>query len=207
VAFDELPRDIQLAIERRGRARLGTALVVDSRRGSGLGTSGGWGTLSGEAVRSSGGGFGSFALDARAYAPLGGGVQLATRARAGAVTGEAPFHDRFYLGGLYTVRGFPSQSLSPPEGSRRFGTISAELRSVWVGDPRSPAVSALGFVDVGAASGTLEGMADGVSVGAGYGFRVRAAWIDYLGLDVGFPLTASPVDEAFHVNLSLGWTF
>jgi outer membrane protein insertion porin family len=207
VAFDELPRDIRSAIERRERARLGTALVVDSRRGSGLDTGGAWGALSGEWVRSGVERFGSFALDARAYVPLGGGIQAATRARAGAVTDEAPFHDRFYLGGLYTLRGFPSHSLSPPEGSRRFGTISAELRSVWVGDPRSPVVCALGFVDVGAASGTPDGLPDGVAVGGGYGFRVRVPWIDYVGLDVGFPLTVSPVGEAFHVNLSLGWAF
>jgi hypothetical protein len=36
---------------------------------------------------------------------------------------------------------------------------------------------------------------------------VRIPWAGHLGVDVGTPLSSSPVDEAFHVNLSLGWTF
>ncbi len=207
IPFELLPAEIRIGIGRRSQSRAGLALTLDTRRGAGLQSRGLWGRTGGEVVLSSTARFVSWQWDLRAYAPLADGILLAARTRAGAASADAPFHERFYLGGLYTVRGYPSQSLSPPGGHLRYATASVELRTAWIGTGAQPRLVGLVFLDLG--SGWNHGAPDlrGGAAGAGYGFRLRLPWIGRLGVDIGIPLSASPVEEAFRVNLSLGWTF
>ncbi len=46
-----------------------------------------------------------------------------------------------------------------------------------------------------------------MSVGAGYGVRWRVWWLDWIGVDVGFPVTKRPLDQRFQVTASIGWSF
>jgi outer membrane protein insertion porin family len=207
VAFADLPPEIQRDLRRRPQARLGLALVLDRRSGGGMGTRGLWGRVSGEGVFSEHGDFGSWQWDLRGYLPVARGALLAARTRAGSVSPEAPFYERFYLGGLYTVRGFPSQSLSPPHGNLNFGTGSLELRTSWIGPDSDPRLVGLMFLDAGVGWNRGAPAAGDIAVGAGYGFRLRVPWLGHIGVDVGRPLTSTPVEEAFHLNASLGWTF
>ncbi len=207
IPFEELPPEIRDDAGRLRQGRIGLALQIDERDGSGLAQSGFWGRSAVEGVLSRRGSFGVWTWDLRGYLPLSGELLLAARTRAGTIAADAPFYDRFYLGGLYTVRGFPSQSLSPPAGSLNFATASFELRWGWIGPPADPRLVGLAFLDLGAGSaGGPPDLADGAA-GIGYGFRLKLPWIGRVGLDIGHPLTRRPVDESFHLNGSLKWTF
>lgn len=144
--------------------------------------------------------------DVRAYRAAGD-LAFALRVRGGVVGNEAAFHDRFHLGGLYTVRGFPSQSLAPPAGDTRFWTASLEMRGPLVGRPDRPTLAGLLFVDAGDGwSSGAPGIADAAS-SFGFGLRLRVPWVESFGVDLGVPLSGSPVGESFHGNAALGWNF
>jgi outer membrane protein insertion porin family len=169
--------------------------------------SGMWGRVRTEAILREGAHAARVEADLRAYRALAGGV-IAARARGGAVEETAAFYDRFYLGGLYTVRGFPDQSLSPPEGSTRYWSASAEFRARLAGPHDRPRLMGLVFVDAGQGwqRGETVRAAD-ASVAVGYGLRLRIPWIDSLGLDLGIPLTESPTRTAWAGHVTLGWNY
>jgi len=208
VPFEDLPEGLRDDLVRRKDARLGLSFVVDSRRGTALETRGVWGRAAGELSVSNRTDFATWLWDLRVYAPLRNGMALAARTRAGAVSPGAPFYERFYLGGLYTVRGYPSQSLSPPSGTARFAAASLELRAPLIGSAARPALTAIVFLDGGIGWDRARALdaGDGAA-GFGYGVRARVPFLGQLGLDVGFPLSPSPRDESFHVNGVIGWTF
>jgi len=173
---------------------------------AGTPVSGVWGRVKGTAIaqglRSNVG----LQADFRGYHDSPGGV-LALRVRGAVVSQQAAFYDRLYLGGMYTVRGFPTNSLSTPGGDTWLWSSSLEYRSRILGDNKGTKLAGLFFVDAGAA-GQFDGDDfGGTSVGAGYGLRLRIWWLDWIGLDVGFPLTKRPVDQRFQVTASIGWSF
>ena len=144
--------------------------------------------------------------DLRAYRQALGGV-LAGRVRGALVGEHAAFYDRLYLGGMYTVRGFPSHSLSAPGGDTWLWSASLEHRSTILADARGTKLAGVLFADAGAAGRYGNDAFGGVSAGAGYGLRLRVRWLDWVGLDVGFPLTKRPLDQRFQVTASIGWSF
>jgi outer membrane protein assembly factor BamA len=213
--FDDLPAPIRASVgERKGQV-LHAAIARDTRSPvlvAGTPSRGSWGRLRAEALLRDGARTTSVTADLRAYRRVAE-VALAMRLRGGVVGEDAAFYDRFHLGGLYTVRGVPSQSLSPPEGHTRFWTASLEVRGPLAGRPDRPRLAGLLFVDAGQGGGPAgAGIGDGagadeVSASAGFGLRVRVPWVEWFGLDAGIPLTESPVGESFHVNGALGWNF
>lgn len=207
VPFSTLPGAIQRDVRDRAQTRVGLALIHDHRTGNGLEQRGVWARLSGEGVFSKYGDFGSWQSDVRGYAPLGRDVQLAVRLRAASLSSAAPFYERYYVGGLYTVRGYPSQALSPPQGHLNLGAGSLELRHVWAGSASDPRFTAIAFVDGGQGWSQVAPAVKDVAFGAGIGFRVRLPWLGQLGVDAARPLTPSPVREGFHLHGSLGWSF
>lgn len=144
--------------------------------------------------------------DLRAYQEMPGGV-LAARLRGAVVGCEAVFYDRLYLGGMYTVRGFPTHSLSAPGGDTWLFSSSLEYRSRILGQGDKTRLAGLFFMDAGVSGRSGEGSFSGMSVGAGYGLRLRVKWLGWLGLDVGFPITERPTESRFQVNASIGWSF
>lgn len=199
---DSLPEGVGDDLGKRNRSAAHFEIVHDSRSRELLAATpvrGVWGRVRAEAVGSKSEKFGALTTDVRLFRAVKGAV-FALRLRGGVVGDEAPFYDRFHLGGLYTVRGFPSQALTPPEGSTVFGCGSLELRAPLVGRAAEPRISGLLFVDVGHDE-------DDASAGMGFGVRVRVPWVESLGLDLGVPLTDGPIDEAFHGNASIGWSF
>lgn len=207
VPFAELPATVRRDVRTRPQTRLGLALSLDRRHGTGLQARGVWARASGEAVASKFGTFGSWQLDLRGYAPLGPDVQLAARVRAATLSPGAPFYERYHVGGLYTVRGYPSQALSPPEGVLNLGAGSLELRTSWWGPASDPRFAGIAFVDAGVGWTHATPALRDAAAGAGFGFRARVPWLGRLGVDVARPLSRSPVKEAFHVNGSIGWAF
>lgn len=144
--------------------------------------------------------------DIRAYRAAGD-LAFALRLRGGVVGHEAAFYDRFHLGGLYTVRGFPSQSLAQPAGDTRFWTASVEMRGPLVGRPDRPTLAGLLFVDAGDGWSSGAPEISDVASSFGFGLRLRVPWIESFGVDLGVPLSESPVGESFHGNAALGWNF
>jgi outer membrane protein assembly factor BamA len=174
---------------------------------AGTPASGWWGHVRGEGfLREDGDDFGAVIADLRAYRAVRRGA-FALRLRGGLVDESAGFYDRFHLGGLYTVRGYPSQSLSPAGGDTRFWTAALELRAPLTGPRADPRLLGVLFADCG--DSWRDGDADKVDLNAsvGWGLRLRVPWFDSVGLDFGLPIDSSPVRESFHANAALGWNF
>ncbi|NNF06427.1 MAG: BamA/TamA family outer membrane protein [Candidatus Eisenbacteria bacterium] len=207
VRFEDLPESIKKDLVPNDQTRLRLVYNRDARLGAGLAEEGYRGRVELEGVAATTGEFLKGKLDLRGYQALEGNTLLAGRVQAGFVSPDAPFYEKFYLGGLYSVRGFPSQSLSPPEGHDRFAAVSAEVRRSFLGDPKNPRVTGLLFLDLGLSWNGSDFDLDETAAGVGYGIRVRAPWFGQIGLDIGAPLTDGPIKESFHTNLSLGWTF
>ena len=185
----------QLSFDRRARR------VIAGTPAAGL-----WGRLRAEARLREGREAGVVSADLRAYRAALGGV-LAMRVQASASGEDAAFYDGRQLGGLYTLRGFPSQSLSAPEGDTRAWAAGLEYRAPLVGRPDLPRVAGVLFVDAGQAFSGSSATADDVAGAAGFGFRVRIPWIQWLGADFGVPIGRTPVSESFHAHGALGWNF
>jgi outer membrane protein assembly factor BamA len=210
VAFGDLPAGIAAGVGKYNRIAWRTDLVLDTRSSrirAGSPESGVWGRLRLEAVNQQvedqeDDRFGAASIDARFYQKLGAGV-FAWGARGAVVGNESRFPDRHYLGGLYTVRGFPSNSLSQPGGDRGIWHSSLEYRAPLMGPANQPRVAGSLFVDAG---GNGE-HGETVAAGAGWGLRLRLGESWYLGGDVAVPLTDSPAADSFQGHFSLGWKF
>ncbi len=206
---DQLPADIADDVgERRGHV-LHTQLSFDRRARrvvAGTPAAGLWGRLRAEARLREGREVGVVSADLRAYRAALGGV-LAMRVQASASGEDAAFYDGRQLGGLYTLRGFPSQSLSAPEGDTRAWAAGLEYRAPLVGRPDLPRVAGVLFMEAGQAFSGSSPAADDVAGAAGFGFRVRIPWIQWLGADFGIPIGRTPVSESFHAHGALGWNF
>jgi len=206
---DDLPAGIAGSLGRDNRVIVQVDVQHDTRSKNlraGTPVSGLWGRLKTHGVIQGTRSHLGVQADFRGYQNAPGGV-LALRVRGSLVSTHAAFYDRLYLGGMYTVRGFPTNSLSAPDGDTWLWSSSLEYRSRILGDGRGTRLAGLFFLDAGAA-GDFDGDAyRGVWVGAGYGIRWKVWWLDWIGLDVGFPLTARPVDQGFQATASIGWSF
>jgi len=209
--FGELPADVAAGIDlvQRGVARFD--LTWDSRaagRLAGTPVAGLWGRVRAKGIfPDAGDPYPIVTADLRGYRALFGAAFTAW-IRAGAATAVTPWYDRFYIGGLYTVRGFPSHSLSRPGGETRFCSVSIEMRSPLAGGRTNPRLAGILFVE--AADGwSVDSVPkwEDVAASAGYGLRLRVPWLGWLGVDAGIPLTESPVKDAFNLNGSIGMTF
>jgi len=58
--------------------------------------------------------------DVRKHISVGDKTVWSSRVKAGVLTDDAPYYDRFYIGGNYTIRGFEEWSLSPARGDDGF---------------------------------------------------------------------------------------
>ena len=209
ISGDDLPPGIRDGLGKDGRLIAHLDFQHDTRsedKRAGTPVSGIWGRLKGQAVAQGPQSHAGLQADFRGYLNSPGGV-LALRLRGAVVGANAAFYDRLYLGGMYTVRGFPTNSLSAPGGDTWLWSSSLEYRSRILGDNKGTKLAGLFFLDAGS-SGEFDGQTfSGVSAGAGYGLRLRVWWLDWIGLDVGFPLTDRPVDQRFQVTASIGWSF
>lgn len=210
IPASEMPADIQGALGYDTRAILHFDFQHDTRSKklrAGSPVHGFWGRAKASYTLQDGRSHPALNTDLRWFSEVPGGV-LAARVRGSWVGSKAAFYDRLYLGGLYTVRGFPTHALSGPGGDTWLASGSLEYRSRILGQGDNTKLAGIFFLDAGA-SGS-RGDTDpnpGIAVGAGYGIRWKVWWLDWVGLDVGFPLTERPVDMGFQATASIGWTF
>lgn len=207
----DLPPAIRGAVGRSARAAAHLDWQFDSRpadRRAGTPTGGRWGRAkAGLVVQEGRAGHSDLQLDLRGYRDTRLGT-VATRVRAAWVGEAADFTDRLYLGGMHSLRGFASGALSPPGGDTWQWTGSAELRSPILSDARGTQLAGILFLDAGAGgAGDAADPYPGIAASAGYGLRMRVRWLDWIGVDVGFPLTERPLDMRFQGHASIGWSF
>ncbi len=135
---------------------------------------------------------------------------LAGRLAAGNLFGDAPTFERFYGGGIGSIRGFKYRGISPrskgtdkPIGGDFMVFAGAEYEFPLIGDQ----ISGVFFLD----SGTVEEDAEITTYRASTGFGIR--WvIPFMGpvplsLDFGVPISKHSDDDTQLVSFSLGWTF
>jgi outer membrane protein assembly factor BamA len=148
-------------------------------------------------------------MDVSKHFGLGNWRVFSTRLAGGVVSRDAPYHERFYVGGVYTVRGFRELSLSPPSGHDGFAIASGELRFPLISAAQAPPrLSGLVFVDAGIGWRWDDPPeAARVESAAGYGMRLRLPWLGTLGLDVGVPFTDGRTGDRFYVHGVLGFSF
>ncbi len=210
VPAELLPPAIQGAIGREDRVRLHLDWQHDTRSKelrAGSPVRGSWGRLKAHAVLQDGRGHAGLQADLRVFREAPGGV-MALRLRGAWVGAPAAFYDRLYLGGMYSVRGFPTHALSAPGGDTWLWSGSAEYRTRILGDARGTKLAGLFFLDAGASGADdADDPYPGVAASVGYGVRWRVWWLDWVGVDVGFPLTDRPLDMRFQATASIGWSF
>jgi outer membrane protein assembly complex protein YaeT len=132
---------------------------------------------------------------------------LSIRTDAGYITGDAPFFERFYGGGLGSVRGFRYRGISPragidedPIGGGFSLTGTVEVNFPIAGD----ALRGVIFTDAGTVEEDLE--IDTIRVSAGFGLRLTLPFFGQvpIALDFGFPLNEDEQDETRVFSFSLG---
>lgn len=143
------------------------------------------------------------------YFDLGKDRVLAGRISSAVTSPGSPYYERFFIGGMYSIRGFRELSLSPTEGYDGYWSASAELRfpllSSTDGPPR---LSGLVFYDAG--QGWRRGVpleAGDIQSAAGYGMRLRLPWLGTLGIDAGIPFSEGRLSDNFYIHGALGFSF
>ncbi|MBN2008215.1 BamA/TamA family outer membrane protein [candidate division KSB1 bacterium] len=144
-------------------------------------------------------------IDARAYQSLGKQIVLAGRIKAGAISPDAPFYEKMYLGGPNSLRGYEDRSIGPIGGGDKLLHGGLELRA-----PITPRhypnhfITAVLFVDGGTNLLTNEYLnEDNIFGSYGFGFRFRLPFIRMLRMDFAYPMNGDPG----MVQFSIGQTF
>jgi outer membrane protein assembly factor BamA len=150
--------------------------------------------------------------EGRIYQPLGGHFLGTARVRVGAAdplgsTTEVPFYERFWAGGINSVRGYGRRRIGPradnePLGGRTLAEASIELRH-----PITDQLTGLIFLDGGQVSlATFDFPFGDLQYGSGFGVRY-ASPIGPVGFDVGFPFSPPDGDQHWQVYFSVGRAF
>ncbi len=163
--------------------------------------------------------------EGRLYVPLVGRLGTASRFRLGsqaptAGSTDIPLFERFYAGGIGSVRGYSRRRVGPlardrlggakctfldcdqPLGGRSLIELSAELRH-----PITERFDLAGFVDAGQVSlASWDFPMRDLQYGAGIGVRFRSV-IGPLRVDLAFPFDRRGDDASWQVYLAVGDTF
>jgi translocation and assembly module TamA len=118
-----------------------------------------------------------------------------------------PSPDRLRIGGEFSVRGYPTNSLGPlaPDGTPLGGEVEFILNEE-VHARLAYGLSALAFVDAGNVWAERGSYGGGLSLSAGLGFRYTSP-IGPLRLDVGFPIDRRPTDPRYRIHFGFGTVF
>ncbi|MDA0335257.1 MAG: BamA/TamA family outer membrane protein [bacterium] len=198
-------------LQRKRVTALGLGLQADTRDHVGHPTHGFWGRAVLEQAIGAGFGdlwFTKLTADGRWYAPLKGRNVVAVRVHGGLVTAGAPFYERYYLGGPYSLRGFDWAELSPAGWGTRLLSMQSELRFPFgAEDLAGPRHTGVIYYDAGGIwlPGEVPVPMDlHHSIGLGYRRRMRV--LGMLRFDLSLPVRGITAD-VFQLNVNLGHAF
>ncbi|NIM18673.1 MAG: BamA/TamA family outer membrane protein [Candidatus Latescibacteria bacterium] len=210
--FNSLPPDLQPNTDRTLITGFLFRIHRDTRDVPAFPRSGSLARLTLEANSSLLGGdeiFSKVVADYRKHIHIKNEWTISARLNGGVTSRGTPYYERFYLGGIYSIRGFRELSLSRTTGDDGFWLGSAELRWPLVASPgKPPRLTGLVFIDAG--QGWKRGevfSSDTIESAVGYGIRIRLPWLGILGIDAGIPFTDGKTGESFRVHGSLGFSF
>jgi outer membrane protein assembly complex protein YaeT len=148
----------------------------------------------------------------RRYQPLVGRLRAVARLRLGtaepiAGSHEIPIFERFYVGGINSVRGYGRRRIGPLVDDEPIGGRSAVEASFELRHPIRGALDSAVFLDGGQVSQqSFDFPFTHLRYGSGVGARYRSP-VGPLRLDLGFPLRPPRGDSSWQVYVSLGATF
>jgi len=135
---------------------------------------------------------------------------LAGRLAVGRIFGSAPVFERFYGGGLGSIRGFRFRGISPRAG--RYEQVVGGEFMTFVGTEYSfplagKQLRGVVFLDSGTVERDFE--IDTYRAAAGFGFRIHVPFFGPvpMSLDFSFPLNKTDADDAQLVSFTFGWVF
>ena len=150
--------------------------------------------------------------DGRFFLPLVGGLLGASRLRLGTAEpfgrhDEIPLFERFYAGGIDSVRGYGRWRVGPLVDDKPIGGRSVVEGSVELRHPITEQLGAAVFVDGGQLSPRSFDFPFGdLRYGAGFGLRYKSP-VGPLRADLGFPFQPPDGDAGWQVHVSLGSKF
>ena len=133
---------------------------------------------------------------------------LALHADAGYIAGDAPFFERFYGGGIGSVRGFEFRGISPRSGPAddRVGGDFALTGSAEVGFPLSgDNLRGVVFFDAGTVEEDFE--IGTIRTSAGAGIRLILPFLGQtpIAVDLAYPITKDDEDDTQILSFSFGF--
>jgi len=148
----------------------------------------------------------------RVFVPLPWRFGLATRGRIGTMdpiagSDEIPLWERFYAGGIDSVRGYARRRVGPLAGDEPLGGRSLMDGSFELRRPVAKALMLAVFVDGGQLSlDSFDLPTSGWQFGTGFGVHYVTP-IGPIRFDIGFPLDRRGDDDAWQLHVSVGGAF
>ncbi|MFQ5708639.1 MAG: outer membrane protein assembly factor [bacterium] len=170
-----------------------------------------WGALSVELAHDQVGSdrnFSKFTFDGRFYQKFFRRNVFAFHLKGGYIRKQAPFYERFFLGGANSLRGYPDRRLTPVGYGTKLILTNTEIRFP-LSSRNFPYHRASGVLFFDAGGLWLPGQTpriEDIFASVGFGYRIKLPIVGITRFDFAFPLNR--VDENdFQFHISLGHTF
>jgi outer membrane protein assembly complex protein YaeT len=150
--------------------------------------------------------------ESRTYQRITRGLTAALRLRVGAAdpvgsSREIPMFERFYLGGIDSVRGYERWHVGPRVDGKIAGGRTSIEWSVELRHAITERLSGVAFLDAGQVSvESFDFPFDDLRYGAGVGARYRTP-IGPIAIDLGFPTNPPGNDQLWQIHVSAGARF
>jgi outer membrane protein insertion porin family len=133
---------------------------------------------------------------------------LSLRGQVGGILSDAPIFERFYAGGLGTIRGFRYRGVGPRQGDTELGGDFMALASAEYSFPiYEKNLQGVFFLDTGTVERDITITNWRASVGFGVRFTVPFFGPVPFDLNFGFPLMKGPNDRTEFFSFSIGTSF
>lgn len=152
-------------------------------------------------------------LDARRYWTVTRDVLdrrsvLAVRGRVGYAFNDPPIFERFYAGGIHSIRGFEFRGVGPHEAGTAVGGDFVALAGAEYSFPLvEKSLTGLVFVDMGTVEEDIDLTTWRVAAGFGIRFTVPFFGPVPFSFNFGFPLVSDDEDEEETFSFSVGTSF
>ncbi|HPU24891.1 MAG TPA: outer membrane protein assembly factor BamA [Phycisphaerae bacterium] len=135
---------------------------------------------------------------------------LSVRAEAGQILGDAPVFERFYAGGIGSIRGFDFRGISPRDGLRN-NRVGGEFIALTGAEYSFPlyarAVRGVFFTDMGTVEKEFGLSTWRASVGAGVRLTLDILGTVPMEFDLAFPVSRHGDDDVRYFNFFVGLPF